>query len=224
MRFFLLVVILTFAIRPAFGQLYFGSVTNSTRSISLGRSDIADVRDDWNPDPALRYDTASNLRVVFSPEPVGIVQTYSAGISGDIPVTTDWDAGAEFSLYQWNSTASYESLGAQLSKSFTIGGSDSAVRRAVAGIRLRYSELSYGVSNGISYLPINDLSFDLGASFDLAQELTLAVAGAHIATISNNQDLAFEFPTALLGFSYRATSDFTVDGAFESSSGSHPEF
>lgn len=210
---------------PGIGSAqYFGIFNNSARSLALGRSDIADVREEWNPNPAIPSDTSSNLRLMLLPLPYNLPQTYGAGISGDFQPDTQWSAGGAFSLYQASSIFSWESFGLQTSRTFLLG-SDSNRRRAVAGIRFRYNVQQFGTnSQGIAFLPINDITFDLGATFDIISQLTLAVAGSHLATISNNQNFPIEFPTAYIGLSYRATNDFTVDAAFEASNESHPGF
>jgi hypothetical protein len=209
----------------AFGQI-FGSTSDSPRSLALGRSDLADTRDEWNPNAAMPSDTFSNLRAVLSPEPLGLSQSYSAGVSGDIPLESGWMAGSAFSLYQFASTFSWESFGVQASKTFLVGPpGDSTSRKVVVGMRVRYSQETLGqASDAVAYLPINDFGVDLGASFDLFPQLTLAAAATHLVTLYNNQDIPIEDPVAWAGFSYRATSDFTIDGTLETSSYFHPAF
>jgi len=204
------------AISPAFAQI-FGTTSSSPRSIALGRSDIADPRDEWLPNPALPADTSSHIHAVLSPQPLGLSQSLSAGFSGDLPLDPLWLAGASFSRYQWGDGFSWQSFGVQASRIFAVGttgsgGKDSTTpRHAVAGIRLRYSEETFQ-----GFLPLDDIGVDLGASIELFPKLTLAVAVTHLVSLYNNQGDSLEDRVGWLGLSYHPTDDLTIDAAFES--------
>ncbi len=204
---------------PAFGQI-FGTVTDSPRSLGLGRSDVADVHDEWIPNPALPVDTSSHLHVTLWPMPLGLPGSLSAGVAGDIPLDQLWLAGASFSRYQWTDTYSWQTFGVQASRVFAVSGAGDTGRRAVAGIRLRYSQETFGTD----YLPLSDIGVDLGASLDLFPRLTLAAAVTHLVSLYNSYGDSVEDREAWLGISYRPTNDLTIDAAFESSENASAAF
>ncbi len=214
MRVSLLAMLLVGFLRiPAASAQIFGSTTDSPRSLALCGSDLADARDEWVPNPAMPSDTMSNLRVPLTPLPLGLPQSFSAGFGADMPVNGNILAGASLSRYQYADAFVYQSFGIQASKTFQVSGTGDSGRRAIAGIRIRYSEETFGTE----YQPLNDIGVDLGASFDLFPKLTLAVAVTHLLSLVNNQGTSMEDRVGWLGLSYRATSDLTLDAALESS-------
>ena len=220
--FFLLIIITSVGASSAFGQI-FGTVTDAPRSLALSRSDVADVHDEWVPNPALRVDTASHLRVTLWPMPLDLPGSYSAGVAGDVPLDSLWLAGASFSRYQWTDSYSWQFFGVQASRVFNVSGAGDSGRHAVAGIRLRYSQETFGTE----YLPLTDIGVDLGASLDLFPRLTLAAAVTHLVSLYSNYGSygdSVEDRVAWLGISYRPTSDLMIDVAFESSENESPAF
>jgi hypothetical protein len=210
-----LIVLLFFSLtgaKLASAQI-FGATSDSPRSLALGRSDIADARDEWVPNPAMASDTLSHLRVPLSPLPLGLPQSFSVGFGADMPVDGNMLAGASLSRYQYADAFAWQSFGLQASKTFQIGADSS--RRAVAGIRIRYSQETFGTE----YLPLDDIGVDLGTSFDLFPKLTFAAAVTHLISLYNNQGIPMEDRVGWLGLSYRATTDFAIDAALESSPG-----
>jgi hypothetical protein len=210
--FFCLATAGTGAISPVFAQI-FGSTTDSPRSLAMGGSDLADAHDEWVPNPAMAADTLSNLRVPLTPLPLGLPQSFAAGFGADMPVNGNILAGASLSRYEYADAFAYQSFGLQASKTFQVSGAGDTSRRAIAGIRIRYSEETFGTE----YAPLDDLGVDLGASFDLFPKLTLAVAVTHLLSLLNNQRIPIEDRVGWLGISYRATSDLILDAALESS-------
>ncbi len=207
----------------------FGATSNSPRSLALGRSDIADSRDEWSPNAALPADTFSHIHALLSPLPLGLPQSWNAGFSGDIPFESHWLAGASFSRYQYTDAFSWQSFGIQASKTFDVGTKNDTtqqpMRHAVAGIRLRYSQETFGDASSVaSYLPLDDIGVDLGASFDLFPQLTFAAAVTHLVSLYNNQDISSEDRVAWLGLSYRPTTDLTLDATLETSPENNPAF
>ena len=182
-------------------------------------SDLADARDEWVPSPALPVDTSSHLHATLSPLPLGLPESWSAGFAGDIPLDPLWLAGVSLSRYQWTDAYSWQTFSIQASRTFAVGGTnvndgDSSTRRhAVAGIRIRYSQETFGSE----YLPLDDIGVDLGVSFDLFPNLTLAAAVTHLVSLYNNYGDSVEDRVGWFGLSYRATNDLTLDAAFESS-------
>ncbi len=193
----------------------FGATSDSPRSLALGRSDIADARDEWVPNPAMASDTVLNLRVPLSPLPLGLPQSFSVGFAADMPVDGNMLAGVSLSRYQYTDVFAYQSFGMQASKTFQVGGSGDTGRRAIVGFRIRYSQETFGTE----YLPLDDIGVDLGASFDIFPKLTLAAAVTHLVGIYNNQGIPIEDRIGWLGLSYRATTDLTIDAALESDPG-----
>jgi hypothetical protein len=216
---FLLLIFTGIGVHSAFGQI-FGTITDAPRSLALSRSDVADVHDEWVPNPALRIDTASHLRVTLWPAPLSLPGSYSAGVAGDIPLDSLWLTGASFSRYQWSDSYSWQFFGVQASRVFNVSGAGDSGRHAVAGIRLRYAQENFGTD----YLPLSDIGVDLGASLDLFPRLTLAAAVTHLVSLYNSYGDSVEDREAWLGLSYRPTNDLTIDAAFESSEDESPAF
>jgi hypothetical protein len=211
---FIFIIIFSSGTIPTFAQI-FGATSDAPRSLALGRSDIADARDEWVPSPAMAADTLSHLRAPLSPLPLGLSQSFSAGFAADMPIDGSWIAAASLSRYQYTDVFAYQSFGMQASRTFNVSGSGDTARRAVAGIRIRYAQETWGTE----YLPLEDIGVDLGVSFDLFPKLALAAAVTHLLSLYNNQDLPMEDRVAWLGLSYRATTDLTLDAALESDPG-----
>lgn len=189
----------------------------SPRTVAVSTADIADTRDEWAPNPAQPADTSPHIWAVLAPLPLGISDTWSAGFSGDYPLSNGAIAGASFSAYQTADIYSFESFGLQASKTFDIGADadTSSKRKAVAGVRLRYSQET---SNPI-YLPFEDFTADLGAEFDIAPQLTLGAVVTHLFGIEN-QDIPIESRAGWLGLAYRPVTEAEANIAIESSAGS----
>jgi hypothetical protein len=122
--------------------------------------------------------------------------------------------GASFNRYQYQNVYSSDALAAQYSRSFIVDGS----RKASGGLRIRFTEQSFGEH----YLPLTELSMDLGTTFDLLPQLSLGVAVTHVASLYQNQGIESEIRTEYFGLSYRPSSEFTIDAAMESSAESSP--
>ncbi len=198
----------------------------SARSLALAQSEIADPLDEWSPNPSIRIDTNAHLRTVLAPDPMGLPGSYTVGFDGDAPLDYGLTVGAAFLLFD-NSATDYSQqlVGAQVSKTFLVSGAGSDERFASAGIRLRYTQETFAQP----FLPYDDYTADLGATFDLFPQLTAGVAVTHLLSLYNNQSASVvgnpEVLDAWLGLTYRATSDFTIHGAFETGGGAtYPEF
>jgi hypothetical protein len=190
----------------------------SPRTVALGLADIADVRDEWSPNPAMPADTSSHIRAVLWPLPLGLTGTYAAGFTADYPLSNSATAGASFTDYQSTNIFSWESFGLQASKTFAVGN-DSSNRKAVAGVRLRYAQENFSPY----YLPAQAFTADLGAQFDIASQLTLGAAVTHLFN-SVNEDVLIESRTAWLGLTYRPVPEAEANAAIESSEDTHPDF
>ncbi len=200
--------------QPAFAQI-FGALSDAPRSLALGRSDIADARDEWNPNPALHRDSLVRFQIPLSPLPLGLPQSFSAGLGADMPVAGTMLAGVALSRYQYADVFSWQSFGIQASRTFPVSGAGDSSRRAVAGLRIRYTQQT----SGTEYLPFDDIGVDVGISFDLFPQLTLAAAVTHLVGLYNNQNIPIEDRTGWFGLSYRPAKELTIDAALESSSG-----
>jgi len=196
----------------AFAQ--YGSAFDSPRSFALGRAAISDPTDEWSPNAAMRADTSSHIRVLLSPDPI-LPGTLSAGASGDVPLNASMALAAAFSSYQNGDIFSWESYAVQTSNTFLVSGSGDQTRYASAGIRLRYVQQNY-ITDANVYIPSDDLTADLGATFDLFPQLTAGVAVTHLLSLSYNQDIPIEDRAAWLGLTYRPLGDLTLDAAMES--------
>lgn len=196
----------------AFAQ--YGVAFDSPRSFALGRAAISDPTDEWSSNAAMRVDTNSHLRVLLSPDPI-LPGSLSAGVSGDLPLDASMTLGAAFSNYQYGNAFSWQSYSAQTSKTFLISGSGDQSRYASAGVRLRYVQQNY-ITGGNFYIPSDDLTGDLGATFDLFPQLTAGVAVTHLLSLSYNQDIPIEGRAAWAGLTYRPLGDLTLDAAMES--------
>jgi hypothetical protein len=190
----------------------------SPRTVALDLSDVADVRDEWAPNPAMPADTSAHIRGALWPLPLGLASTNAVGFSADYPLSNSATAGASFTDYQSSNIFSWESFGLQASKTFQVGG-DSSNRKAVAGVRLRYAQESFSPI----YLPAEDFTADLGAEFDIASQLTLGAAVTHLIG-SINEDVLIESRTGWIGLSYRPVPEAEANAAIESSENSHPDF
>ncbi len=194
-----------------------GAGFDSPRSFALGRSAIADPTDEWSPNAAMRADTFSHLRILLSPDPI-LSGSLSTGVSGDVPLDAGMTLGAAFSSFNNGNLFSWESYGAQLSKTFFVSGTGNQARYASAGIRLRYVQQNSPVADA-TYIPFDDLTADLGATFDLFSELTAGVAVTHLLSLSYNQDVPIEYPDTWAGLTYRPLGDLTLHAALESPTG-----
>ena len=188
----------------------------SARSLALAQSELADPKDEWSPDPAMREDTDAHLLTMLAPLPMEIPGTYTAGFNVDLPLDKGLEAGGAFTRYEFpDAHFAWESIGAQVSQTFQVAGSDSEVRFASVGLRLRYGEQILPPP----YLPFEDITLDLGATFDLFPQLSAAAAATHLFSLYNNQNDSIEARTSWLGLTYRPTSDLAIDGALETMSG-----
>ncbi|HEX5317303.1 MAG TPA: hypothetical protein VFX22_11705 [Candidatus Kapabacteria bacterium] len=203
-------------VRSAVAQ--YGSAFDSPRSFALGRAAISDPTDEWSSNAAIRADTNSHVRVLLSPDPI-LPGSLSAGVSGDVPLDASMTLGASFSSYEYGDAFSWQSYSAQTSKTFLVSGSGDQARYASAGIRLRYVQQKY-ITDANFYIPSDDLTGDLGATFDLFPQLTAGVAVTHLLSISYNQPVPIEERSAWLGLTYRPLSDLTLEAAMESPTGS----
>jgi hypothetical protein len=204
-------------VSTASAQLY-GVAFDSPRSFAMGRAAISDPTDEWSSNVAIRADTSSHIRVLLSPDPI-LAGSLEAGVSGDIPLDASMTLGAAFSNYQYGDVFSWQSYGIQTSKTFLVSGSGSEARYASAGIRLRYVQQNY-ITDANLYLPSDDLTADLGATFDLFPQLTAGVAVTHLLSLSYNQPVPIEGRAAWAGLTYRPLDDLTLDAALESPDGS----
>ena len=186
------------------------------RTIALGWSDVADARDMQAASPALRPDTASRLLVNLMPSPTGIPGSWTAGGNGYYAVTALDKLGASFSTYVLPDVYSEEIIGAQYSRSFIVD----SLRYASGGIRLRYISQSFA-----NYLPVNIITLDLGAAFDLLPNLTLGVAATHVEGLWTNQGVDTVNRIEYFGASFRAVPaddrqyTLTINAAVETSDG-----
>jgi len=185
----------------------------SPRTVALGLADVADVRDEWAPNPAMPADTSANIRAALWPLPLELASTYAAGFTADYPLSNSATAGASFTDYQSTNLFSWESFGLQASKTFQVG-SDSSNRKAVAGFRLRYAQETWNPQ----YVPAEDFTLDLGAEFDIASQLTLGAAVTHLFGTSDS--VLIENRTAWLGLTYRPAAEAEANVAIESTAGS----
>jgi hypothetical protein len=190
----------------------------SPRTVALGLADIADVRDEWVPNPAMPTDTSAHIRAALWPLPLGLASTNSVGFTADYPLSNSATAGASFTDYQSANIFSWESFGLQASKTFHVGD-DSSNRKAVAGVRLRYAQENFSPL----YLPAEDFTADFGAKFDIVSQLTLGAAVTHLFN-SVNEDVLIESRTGWLGLTYRPVSEAEANVALESSENAHPDF
>ena len=188
----------------------------SARPLAISQSEIADPLDEWSPNPALRQDTNAHVRTMLAPAPMGIPGTYTLGFNGDFPLDDGLVVGAAFTRYDFSdANFAWESIGAQISRTFTVSGADSTTRFASAGVRIRYGEQMLPAP----YLPFEDITVDFGATFDLFPQLTAAAAVTHLFSLYDNQSDSIEARTAWVGLTYRPTSDLAIDGALETMSG-----
>lgn len=219
-RFSILVCIFLFASRTAFAQNIPSNA--SARSLALGQSAIADPQDEWSANAAFRIDTTAHVRTAFSPAPLNLPDSYTAGVNGDAPLDNGFALGAAFMLFE-NSDANFaeESMGIQVSKTFRVSGvadSSEGARFASAGMRLRYGQLL----EPPPFLPFQDLTADFGATFDLLPQLTAGVSVTHLLSLYNNQGDSIENREAWIGLTYRPTTDLAIHGAFEAAGGADP--
>ena len=184
----------------------------SPRSLSLSRANVADPRDGRDANPALIVDSTLHLSADFMPFPSGIEDSWMAGASMEYAVDTRNVLGVSFDKFQYQSFYSNEDIAMQYSRSF---GSDTD-RKAAAGVRLRYSNTSFGQY----YLPIGEISMDLGAVLQLASRLMLGVAVVDLTSLYHSQDIGTDVRSAYLGLTYRPLSDLALHAAVESSTGS----
>jgi hypothetical protein len=84
-------------------------------------------------------------------------------------------------------------------------------------VRLRYVQQNY-ITDGNIYIPSDDLTGDLGATFDLFPQLTAGVAVTHLLSLSYNQNIPIEDRAAWIGLTYRPLGDLTLHAAMESPS------
>jgi hypothetical protein len=209
----------------AFAQ--YGAAFDSPRSFALGRAAISDPGDEWSSNAAVRADTSSHVRVLLSPDPI-LAGSLSAGVSGDIPIDASMTLGAAFSNYQYGDVFSWQSYNLQTSKTFSVSGHGDQARYASAGLRLRYVQQKY-ITDGNLYIPSDDLTADLGATFDLIAgdqfpQLSAGVAVTHLLSLSYNQSIPIEDRAAWIGLTYRPLDDLTFDAALESPTGSPAVF
>ncbi len=222
----LFLVLLSAVASPTFAQ--YGAAFDSPRSFALGRSAIADPTDEWSSNAAMRSgivahaDTSSHIRVMLSPDPI-LAGSLSAGANGDVPLDASMTLGAAFSSYQYGNLFSWQSYSAQLSKTFLVSGSGDErssgdARYASAGLRLRYAQQNY-ITDANFYIPSDDLTADLGATFDLFPQLTAGVAVTHLLSLSYNQAVPIEDRATWAGVTYRPLGDLTLNAAMESPNG-----
>jgi len=191
--------------------------TDSPRSLGLGESPIADPSDTWSENAAFRFDTSAHVRTMLAPFPGGLPDSWTAGVAGDAPVDTNLTLGATFTRYASSNIFSWESIAAQVSKTFPVARSTSGERDAVVGVRVRYGDESFGAE----YLPLDEMTVDLGAEFDLLPQVTAAAAVTHLLTLYNNQGIPMEAMDGWFGFSYRPLPEASIDAALELPEGAH---
>ena len=184
----------------------------SPYSLALGQSEVAMPADEWSPNPAMRADTFSHIRTMLAPAPNNLSGTWTAGVNGDFSTDAGLLFGASFVRNEFPDIGySWESFGIQAAKTFHVSDTGANARFASVGVRARYAEEVFGVNE--PYLPLDEMTADLGATFDLFPQLAAGVTVTHLVTIYNSQDSPMEPLSALFGLSWRPLDELTVDGA-----------
>jgi hypothetical protein len=184
----------------------------SPRSIALSLANIADPHDGRDANPALITDSTVRLSADYMPLPSGLDNSWTAGVSVEYAVDKRDVIGASFDRFQYQSIYSNEDIAAQYSRSF---GSDS-VRTATVGARLRYSNTTYG----LYYLPVGEITMDVGAVLQLASPLTLGITVIDLTSLYHSQNLGMDTLSAFLGLTYRPLAELALHAALESTTGS----
>ncbi|MDP4198823.1 MAG: hypothetical protein Q8922_02515 [Bacteroidota bacterium] len=209
--------------RNAYSQVFAPDAPMAPRALALAGSNIADATDPTDLNPASSTDTDSRCAAGFLPAPNNLERSWTAMASGRwMPVARDAIA-ADFSRFQYQDVFARQQVGLTLSHMFPIGARDTgtsenesrAARRASAGLRLRYSDLSFGQN----YLPISELSADAGATFDITPDLRGAAVVSHLVSLYKNQDVETQPRTGYLALTYHSSEELTLHVAVKSPEG-----
>jgi hypothetical protein len=179
----------------------------SPRSMALAESTIANATDALSQNPALAFDSATRISTAFIPLPIGLDNSWTAFGNCEFAMNSGQRLGASVYRSSYADIYSDEEFGALYAKTFAI--SDSA--HATAGVQLRFSDESFGVH----YLPLQDLSLDMGATFDVAANFTLGAAVTHLVSLYQNQGIASDTRTTWFGVHYRPIRELSLLGAVE---------
>ncbi len=130
-------------------------------------------------------------------------------MGGAIPIDEGYLLAVTFSRYQYSDIFSSQYFSLESSK--RIGLTEG--RDAVVGIRSRYIEENFGDH----YLPLKEITADLGITFSLSSEFHIGTSITHLLSLYRNQDVIVEYPSLWLGMSYCHAHIITLYAAAEGS-------
>jgi len=204
--FFIIVVWLVTGMWSTASAQWIGHIL-SVRSMALGLSNITNSSAALDINPTQVADSGVRISASFIPLPIGLEKSWSAAASGEYPMDKTQLLGGSVLHSGYADLYSFTDIAGLYSKTVEVSES----RKASVGLRIRFSEERFGDH----YLPLQDLSVDVGATFDIGKTITAGAAVTHLASLYRNQDLPSEERTGWLGFAYRPIREVAIHAALE---------
>lgn len=203
-------IVLTFGMVSRIARAQIEDRSGAVRSESLAGSDIASPHEPSSSNPALTLasvdGTRGLLRATYQPQPFGLEQAWMGTASVALQVDSVWVAAVEFGKLTYQDVIGTTRAGLLASRRFSAP----LMKQAVAGVRLRYQSTSFGDR----YLPINEMTADVGVAVVLSDEWQAGFAATDLLTLYQNQRVAETAPEFSFGAAFEPVASLTLLPAF----------